>query len=127
MRIGLLEVEIRDIEQDLIPYVRQLVLADVPIEGWIIDSDVHGLLDSSCDVVCLPTHNGEVVNPGMMTCGVGMVMDGERGPEMFLEPFPKGPCRFPYVLLITLQLVTLVHLSPYGCCCGCCCYYGCWC
>ena len=43
-----------------------------------------------------------------MTFGVGMVIDGERGPDMFLEPFPKGPCRFPDIVLITLQPVTLV-------------------
>ena len=33
-------MEVRDIEQDLLPYVRQLKLANVPIEGWIIDLDV---------------------------------------------------------------------------------------
>ena len=27
---------------------------------------------------------------------------------MFLEPFPRGPYRFSYVLLITLQPVTLI-------------------
>ena len=38
-------MEFRGIEQDIIPYVGQLELANVPIEGWIIDSDAHGLLD----------------------------------------------------------------------------------
>ena len=44
----------------------------------------------------------------MMTSDIGMFKEEETSPEMFLEPFPKGPCRFLYVLLITLQLVTLI-------------------
>ena len=68
--------------------------ANALIEGWIIDPYVHGLLDDPYDVVCLSTHNGEGVQPGVMTHGVGMVIDGGRGPKMFLEPFPKGPYTF---------------------------------
>ena len=30
---------------------------------------------------------------------------------MFLEPFDKSPCRFPYVLLTVIQLVTLVSVD----------------
>ena len=37
-----------------------------------------------------------------------MVIDGGRGPEVLLEAFQKSPCRFYYVLLITIQFVTLV-------------------
>ena len=59
----------------------------------------------------LPTHNGEVVHPGVMACGVGMVINRRRDPEMFLEPFPKGLCRFSCVLLITLQPVTHVPVN----------------
>ena len=44
-RGSLFEVEVRGVEQDLIPYVGQLVLANVPIERWIIDPYEHGLLD----------------------------------------------------------------------------------
>ena len=39
-----------------------------------------------------------------MACGVGMVIDRGGNPEVFPEPFLKGPCRFPYVFLITIQL-----------------------
>ena len=52
----------------------QLELANVPIKGWIIDPDVHGLLHGPCDVVCLPTQYGKVVHTDMMTCGVSMVI-----------------------------------------------------
>ena len=39
------EVDVRGVEQDLIPYVGQWVLANVPVEGWIIDPYEHSLLD----------------------------------------------------------------------------------
>ena len=34
---------------------------NVPVEGWIIDLDVHCLLDGHCGVVCLPPNYGEIV------------------------------------------------------------------
>ena len=77
-------------------------LANVPFEGWIINPDVHGLLDGPCDVVHLPIQYEEVAQLDVMISGVGMVIDGERGPEMFLEPFSRGPSRLPFLLLITL-------------------------
>ena len=85
------------VKQDLIPYVGQLVLSNVPVDRWII-----GLLDGSCYVTRFPNHNGEFVHPVRMSCGVGMVINGGRNPEMFLKSFPKGPCRLPFVLIITL-------------------------
>ena len=48
----------------------QLQLANVPVERWIIDPNVYHLLDCCCNVMHLPTHNGECVYPGMMTYGV---------------------------------------------------------
>ena len=49
----------RCVEQDLIPYVVELVLPNVPIEEWIIDNPGKGMQ--------LPTHNGEAVQFSMMT------------------------------------------------------------
>ena len=42
---------------------------------------------------------------------------GVTCPEVFLKPFPKGPGRIPFVLLITLQPVTLlpVYYSTFLC------------
>ena len=88
----------------------QMEFAKVLIERWITDPDVHDLLDGSCHVLHLPTYYGEVVHPSVMPCGVGMVIYGRRGPEMFFEPFPKGACRLPYEL-ITLQPITLVPVD----------------
>ena len=94
--------------------VGQLELANVPIEAWIIDPHVHDLLAGHCNAVCLPTHYKDVFHPGVMTCGVGMIIDRVRGLETFLEPLPRGPCRFPCVVLLTLQPFTVVHVDYSG-------------
>ena len=57
-------------------------------------------------MLCDSIYNKEVVYPGMLTCDVGMIIDGEKIPEMFLEPLLKVPCRFPYIFHITFQPVT---------------------
>ena len=88
------------------PNVRQLKLPNAPEEGWIIDPDTHDFLDCPCNVVALPAHNGESVHIDMMTCGVGMVINGGRSPKTSPKPFPKCPCRLLYLLLITLQPLT---------------------
>ena len=69
-------MEQRGVEQDLIPYMGPIELAKAPIEEWIIDTDVHGLLEGLCDVLHLPTYYEEVVYPCVMICGVGMAIDG---------------------------------------------------
>ena len=112
-----LELDIKGVEQDLIPCMGQLKLPKVPDEGWIIDPNIHDILDGTCYVVSLPTHNGEVVHPGMMPYGISMVIDGGRSPKVFLKPFLKVPCRLTSALLITLQPVTLipVYYSTFLC------------
>ena len=86
--------------------MRQLELAFVPIREWIIDPNVHGLLDGPGDDVCLPTHYVENVHTDAMTLGVTMVIEGEGGPEIILEPFLKGLHQFTCVLLFTTNQVT---------------------
>ena len=44
-------LEVRGVEQDLVSYMGQLELSNVLVEGWIIDTDRHSLLDGSCNVV----------------------------------------------------------------------------
>ena len=94
----------------------QLELANVPLEGWIIDPVVHGILDGPYDGVHLLAQCIEGVHPNVMACGGGMAIDGARGQEMLLEHFPKGPCKFPYVLLITLQPVTYTPVDYFTFC-----------
>ena len=55
LRKGLLEMEIRGFEQDLIPCVGQLELANVPIGELITDCDIPGLFDGSCNVCASPS------------------------------------------------------------------------
>ena len=95
-------MEGRGIKHDLISCVGQLELANIPIEGSIIEPDEQGIHDGSCDLVCLPTHYGENVHTDVMTHDFGMVIDGGEDPQVFPKPLPKDPCRFPYVLLITI-------------------------
>ena len=83
-REGIFEVEVRGVEQDLMSSVGQLVFPSAAVEGWITNPYVHSLLDSAGKVMGLPTHNGEILQFGVMTCGVGMVINGGRCPEMFI-------------------------------------------
>ena len=61
-----LEMEGRGVLQDLIPMMGQLKLAYVPINGWIIDYYVHGLLDGYSNVAHLPIHHGKFVHIDVM-------------------------------------------------------------
>ena len=96
------------VKQDIILNVRQLEFTSIPLKGWLIDPDVHGFLDSVGGVVCLLAHYGEIVCTDAMHGCISMVIYGGRGLEMLFQPFPKGPCRLPYKLLIAIHLVTLV-------------------
>ena len=83
-----------------------------------MDPYVHGLLYGPCGVVHLPTNHGEVVQTDVVTSDVGMVIHGERSPNVFLKPFLKGPYRFPYVLLTTIQSFTLIPVDYSTFLCG---------
>ena len=63
---GLFEFEVWGIEQDLIPYMGQLVLSKVSNEEWCINLYAYNLLDGLCDVVQFSTHNGEIVYIGLV-------------------------------------------------------------
>ena len=91
----LFKVEGRGIKQDLIPYVGQLILPMLLLEGWIIDPDVNSLLDGPCDVECLPIHYGEVVHTDVITHDIGMFIDRGGVPEVFPVPFPKRSLQIP--------------------------------
>ena len=58
-------------------HVGQMKLPSVPVKGWIIGIDIHGLLDGPSNVVRLHTHNGEAFHPGMVTFGTGFVLNRE--------------------------------------------------
>ena len=54
---GLFEMEVRSVEQDLISYMGQLVLPNVPVKRWIIDLYIQCLLDGSSKGMHHPNHN----------------------------------------------------------------------
>ena len=66
-------MEGKGVEQDLILYVGQLELNNIPVKGWNIDPAVHGL------------------HTDVMTRDIAMVNDGGRGLYVFLKPLTKGP------------------------------------
>ena len=54
--------------------MRQIVLANVLIEGWIVHPCVYSFFDGSDEVLILFPHNAEIFNGGAMTCDVVMVI-----------------------------------------------------
>ena len=50
----------------------QLLVANISIQGWVVDSDQHGFSDGSGHALIFPAHYAEIVQG--MTCGVKMVM-----------------------------------------------------
>ena len=61
-----------------IPNVWQLVLAQIPIKGWVINPDEHGLLDGPGDAWD-PLSTREIVQFYGMTCSVAVVINGGGG------------------------------------------------
>ena len=87
--VDLFQFKFLDIKQNLFPYVRQMVFANVLVEGWIIHPYVYCFFDSSDQVLVLPPRNAEVVNGGIMTSDGKMVMHWGGGLQMFSEPLSK--------------------------------------
>ena len=89
MAKGLPEVEDWDVLQDLIPNVGKLVFLQVPVEGWVIDSDKHGLLDSPGNTMCFPACNGKAVHIDSISGRLAVLVNGGEGSKVFPEPVPK--------------------------------------
>ena len=73
--------------------------------------DEHGLLDSPGNVMCLPTYYCETVHNDEMFHGLAMLVDGGGGYEVLPEPFPEGPCQFPSILFLTIDLGAFVPVD----------------
>ena len=50
----------------------------------------------------------ETVRANRVSCVTGMLVDGGRDPEVFLEPVPKGSASLTYILLRSVEIWTLV-------------------
>ena len=77
-------MEGRDVLQNLIPDVGQLVFPQVPVEGWVIDMDEHGLLYSPGDGMGFPPYNEEAIHIDGVSCGLAVLVNGGEGPKVFL-------------------------------------------
>ena len=108
---GLSELEVWVVKQYHIPYMGQLVLPTVLVEKRIIDPYIYSLVNAPSEVVRLPTHNRENIQASIWTCRVGMVINGGRCPEMFLQPFPKVLAASP---MYSSSYSNLSHLCLYN-------------
>ena len=72
--------------QNLIPYVWQMVFANILVKGWIINSGIQSLFYGSQEVLTFSSHYFKVVNSDIVTCDDRMVMDGGRGLKVFFKP-----------------------------------------
>ena len=54
----------------------KLVLSYLPVEGWVINSDVHGLPDGPSGAMCLPGYDAEIVHTDTMSHGLAVMVDG---------------------------------------------------
>ena len=81
--VALLKLESRGVLHNHIPYVGKLDLAQVLIDGWIIDSYEYGFLDYPSNAVCLPTHNGKTVHIDAVSRRLSTLVYGEEALRCF--------------------------------------------
>ena len=62
------------VKQNLIPYMWQMVLANILVKGWTIDPNVYWLFHRSSKILVLPTHYNEIMNCCGMACDVAVVI-----------------------------------------------------
>ena len=56
-------------------------------------------------------YNTETARVQWMSCRCAVVEDWGRGLEMFIDPIPQCPARFPYVCLRAVEMWTLVVIN----------------
>ena len=65
--------EFLGVEKNLIPYIWRMVLANVPIQGWIIDPYVYWFFYGFSEVLVLCPHYTGIIDCGCIICAVTMV------------------------------------------------------
>ena len=88
---GLPEVEGLGVLQEFIPDVIWLVLSQVPVEEWVIDSNEHGIHGGPSYTVYFPTHNSKTVCIDRMSCRLAVLINGGGDSMVLPKPDPKGP------------------------------------
>ena len=84
--VGWLVLESLCCLEKMVPYVQQLVLAQVSVESGVLYMDEHGLLDGPGMAVDLLVHYVNLVGVHGMSCGGAVVVYGEGGFEVFFYP-----------------------------------------
>ena len=78
--MGLFKLKCWSVLQNLVPYMWQLVLAQVSVQRRVIGPDKHGFL------LCLPMDYAETVWADWMSCGAGVLVDGALRCSLSLSP-----------------------------------------
>ena len=89
----------------------KFVFPHIPIEGLVIDPDVHSLFDGPSDGMYLPAYDGEIIQTDRMSHGLAMLINGGAGSEVFFEPIPNGPSQIPDILLLRFFLGAFVPVD----------------
>ena len=106
-----LTLESRWCLEQVVPYVQQLVLAQVSVEGGVLHADEHGLLDGPGMAVNFLVHYAELVGLHGMSCGSAVVVYGGGGFEVFLYPFTQRSAWLFYVCTGAVYVGALVMVN----------------
>ena len=90
--------------------MRHMVLAYIPVQGWIIDPYVESFFNCSNEVLVFPPHCAEIVSSDIVTLDVAMVKYWGRNLLVFFEPICNCSCRFSNGLLLTPLSITFVSV-----------------
>ena len=88
----------------------QLVLANISIKRWVIDSNQHSLSDCYSHALVIPANNAEIVQGHFMTSGLKLVIDWWWWPQVFPESFSKCSAWLPYIFILAVHPATLVPI-----------------
>ena len=109
--ISLFQFEFRDSEQNSIPYVWEIVLSNIFVQGGIVNPDKHGFLDGSCHIVLFSAKDLEIVHWCYMATDVLVVVYCRRCLQMLFKSLPKGSPRLSYIFFITANLPTTITID----------------
>ena len=99
------------LDQFLIPDMWQLVLANISIKGWVIDSNQHGFPDGPGHALVLPAHYAEIVQGYFMASDGEVVMYRWWSSHVFSEFITKCSAWLLYIFIFTVYPSTLVSIN----------------
>ena len=95
------------VKKNSVPYMTEVVLTNVLVQGWIVYPYEDGFLDGAGLPLVLPAYDIEAGACNVVSCLLHVCMDGRGLLEVLLASFTKCPCCFSYVLLIAGYVVAL--------------------